>query len=119
MLKIRKVLYPSMHKVSALGRQRRTSGMPTTCLIEDRPFRTHPWCHGACCVFVLGAALSLPAQVLSPPPRLEPTAIALAEIQKCGESISKSAPDISFKLLDAQRQLAVADTSEAATTTAV
>jgi hypothetical protein len=47
----------------------------------------------------------LRAQVLSPPPRLEPTAIALALVKECGQSIAKSAPDISFKLLDAQKQL--------------
>lgn len=45
------------------------------------------------------------ASSLSPPPRLEPTAIALSEVKQCGESIAKSAPDISFKLLDAQEQL--------------
>jgi len=53
---------------------------------------------------VLGATLSLPAQDL-PPPWLEPTANALAGIQQCGKSVAKGAPDISFKLLDAHKQL--------------
>jgi hypothetical protein len=53
----------------------------------------------------LGASLSLSAQVLSPPPQLAPTANALAEIQKCGQSVARSASDISFKLIDAQEQL--------------
>ena len=80
--------------------------MPTTCLVEDQPRRSCRWGPVACCVLLgLWAHASLSAQVLSPPPRLAPTAIALEEIQKCGENIARSAPDISFKLLDAQRQL--------------
>jgi len=81
--------------------------MPTTRLIEDRPRRAYRWSCGVCCVLsaLLWLVLVSPAQVLSPPPRLEPTAIALAEIRQCGENISKSAPDTSFKLLDAQREL--------------
>jgi hypothetical protein len=81
--------------------------MRTTRLIEDRLCRIWPCCRHACCVFlvVLGLSSFLPAQVLSPPPWLEPTAIALEEIQQCGESISRSAPDISFKLIDARKQL--------------
>src|SRR5271157_4012656 len=116
MLKIRKVLYPFMHHAFALGPSQEDIRMPTTCQLEfsNQPAtrlheswtqRTYLWGLYYLLLVVLGAALSLPAQVLSPPPRLEPTAIALAEIQKCGESISKSAPDISFKLLDAQKQL--------------
>ena len=87
------------------ARQIEFSNQPATRLHESWTKRTYLWGLYYLLLVVLGAALSLPAQVLSPPPRLEPTAIALAEIQKCGESISKSAPDISFKLLDAQRQL--------------
>ncbi len=55
-------------------------------------------------LLMLAAALSLPAQDL-PPPWLEPTANALDGIKQCGKSIAKSAPDISFKLLDAHKQL--------------
>ncbi|MGO9515932.1 MAG: hypothetical protein ACLPND_02705 [Candidatus Korobacteraceae bacterium] len=62
------------------------------------------WRRSACLLVVLGAALSLPAQDL-PPPWLEPTANALAGIKQCGKTIAKSAPDISSKLFDAQRQL--------------
>ena len=87
------------------ARQIEFSNQPATRLHESWTQRTYLWGLYYLLLVVLGAALSLPAQVLSPPPRLEPTAIALAEIQKCGESISKSAPDISFKLLDAQKQL--------------
>jgi hypothetical protein len=74
---------------------------------KSRMRRTHP-CGlgiGYLLLVVIVAVLPLSAQVLSPPPRLEPTAIALDEIRQCGENISRSAPDVSFKLLDAQRQL--------------
>ena len=59
------------------------------------------------CVAFLVAALSAPAaaQVLSPPPRLEPTATALADLDKCGESIAKSAPEISSRLRKSSREL--------------
>ncbi len=69
--------------------------------------KTYLWALCVCCILVvaLAAAPTLAAQVLSPPPRLEPTAIALAGIQQCGESIAKSEPDISWKILDARRQL--------------
>jgi hypothetical protein len=76
-------------------------------LLRSRRRRTYVWTLGVCYVLwvVFGSAVLLTAQVLSPPPRLEPTAIALGGIQQCGQMIAKSAPDISFKLLDAQRQL--------------
>jgi hypothetical protein len=62
---------------------------------------------GTYCVLlvVLGAAVSSPAQNFPPPRWLQPTADALDGIKQCGKSIAKSAPDISSKLLDAQRQL--------------
>jgi len=75
-----------------------------TRLPEPRALRTRRWSLGVLLV-VLGASLSLFAQVLSPPPQLEPTANALGAIQKCGQTISRSASDISSKLLDAQEQL--------------
>ena len=63
------------------------------------------WRRKTCLLLLaLGTALSLSAQDL-PPPWLEPTANALAGIKQCGKTIAKSAPDISSKLLDAQRQL--------------
>lgn len=76
---------------------------------ESRARRTHPWNLGAGCLllFVIAAVFPLPAQVLSPPPWLESTAIALEQVQKCGESIAKKAPDISSKLIDAQRNLTI------------
>jgi hypothetical protein len=80
--------------------------MSTFCLIANRSLGALRWCRGVLPgLWVLATTLSLSAQVLSPPPRLEPTAIALAGIKQCGKSIAKSAPDISFKLLDAQQQL--------------
>ena len=54
---------------------------------------------------VTAAVLPLPAQVLSPPPRLEPTTIALDEIRQCAKNISSNAPDISSDLLNAQQDL--------------
>ena len=67
-----------------------------TCLLGLRTY----------CVLlvVLGAALSLPAQGL-PPAWLQPTALALDGIKQCGNSSAKGAPDISSKLLQAQKQL--------------
>jgi len=79
----------------------------TIRLIEDRPRRTHRWCRGVCCVFVvaLGFVLPSPAQLIPPPPQLEPTINALGGIQRCAENIARSASDISAKLLDAKTQL--------------
>jgi hypothetical protein len=54
---------------------------------------------------LLGTALSLPAQNFPPPPWLQPTADALAGIQQCGKALARSAPDISSRLLDGQKQL--------------
>jgi hypothetical protein len=66
------------------------------------------WCHTACCValMMLGLAAVAPAQVLSAPPRLAPTAEALGKLQKCGDAIAKSAPKISSKILKAENLLA-------------
>jgi|SRR5271157_931982 len=81
--------------------------MPTTCPIKNLSRRADRCCRGACCVFfgVLLSFVSLCAQSSVPPPWLEPTADALAGIKQCGKSVAGSAPDISFKLLDAQEQL--------------
>jgi len=81
--------------------------VPTTFPVEDRPRRTYRWRYGAWGVLlvVFWSSASLSAQVLSPPPQLEATAIALGLVKQCGQSIARSAPDISFKLLDAQQQL--------------
>jgi hypothetical protein len=54
---------------------------------------------------MLASAQGLLAQVLSPPPRLEPTAIALEQIQNCGKAIAGKEPKISSKILDARSQL--------------
>ena len=100
---MKEVLYPSMHQFlrSVVQKEFR---MLTTRLVDDRPRRTYPWCRGARCVFlvVLGLSLLLPAQRIDAPPRLEPTANALSGLQRCGESIARSAPQISSKLLEAQ-----------------
>jgi hypothetical protein len=58
-------------------------------------------------VLLIDTVACLQAQVLSPPPWLESTAIALEQVQKCGSNIAKKAPDISSRLLDAQRNLTV------------
>ena len=83
--------------------------MPTAVPAEDRSRRACRWRCGAWGVLfvVLWSSASSSAQVLSPPPQLEPTAIALALVKQCGQSIARSAPDVSFKLLDAQKQLTV------------
>lgn len=60
---------------------------------------------GCAVLLTLAFARPWPAQVLSPPPVMAPTAVALAELQGCGKQIAQSAPDISSKILDAQRQL--------------
>ncbi|HME32049.1 MAG TPA: hypothetical protein VKG65_04790 [Terriglobales bacterium] len=69
--------------------------------------RSHAWVlgFGYVLLVVIAAVLRLPAQVLSPPPRLEPTAIALDEIRQCAKNISSSAPGISSDLLNAQQDL--------------
>jgi len=66
------------------------------------------WCRTACCVglLVLGVVAGSRAQVLSPPPRLAPTAEALEKLQECGKSIAKSSPEISSKLLESENLLA-------------
>lgn len=61
---------------------------------------------GLCLVLLVGELTpTLLAQVLTPPPRLEPTATALAALQQCGEKIAKSAPEISFRLRKASQAL--------------
>jgi hypothetical protein len=80
--------------------------MPTAVPAEDRSRRARRWrCVAGRFLFVVLWSLTSSAQVLSPPPRLESTAIALDLVKQCGQSIARSAPDISFKLLDAQKQL--------------
>lgn len=83
------------------------SSPPAMYLHKSWPRKAWLWSSGIRCLllFFLAADLSLPAQVLSPPPRLEPTAIALDEIRQCAKNISSSAPGISSDLLDAQRDL--------------
>ena len=80
--------------------------MPTTHL-DDRLRLRHSWLRPVGCVFwfVLGLSSFSPAQRIDAPPRLEPTANALSGLQKCGESIARSAPKISSSLLDAQKLL--------------
>ena len=56
-------------------------------------------------VIALACALTAFAQSIEAPPRLEPTATALTSLQKCGESISKTAPQASKDLLQAQKLL--------------
>ena len=83
--------------------------MPTNCLTEwERDRRTRARSRPvAFCLAFLVAALTVPAapQVLSPPPRLEPTATALADLGKCGESTAKSAPEISSRLRKSSQEL--------------
>src|SRR5664280_1081155 len=97
--------------------------MRTTCLIEfakqvhDRGrFREDGqwtigtisgWCCSACCValVMLVLVVASPAQVLSAPPRLAPTAEALGQLQKCGSAIAKSAPKISSKIIESENLL--------------
>ncbi len=64
---------------------------------------------GKYCLLVLSlgfAQMSL-AQVLSPPPYLEATAIALEQLQNCGKAVADKAPTISSKILEGQSQLYV------------
>src|SRR5271157_2730939 len=104
--KIKEVLYPLCKGLCAQSFQE-DARMPIVRLIEDRPRRAYPWLCGACCVFlvVLGLSSVSPAQRIDAPPRLEPTANALSGLQKCGQSIARSAPKISSSLLDAQKLL--------------
>jgi hypothetical protein len=76
--------------------------------LRTSPTQTSAWRgFGMYCLMalVLGSAQASPAQVLSPPPQLEPTAIALAQLRNCGKAIAQKAPKISSKILDAQTQL--------------
>jgi hypothetical protein len=56
-------------------------------------------------VLVLGFAQASLAQVLSPPPQLEATAIALEQLQNCGKAIASKASKISSNILDAHDDL--------------
>ena len=63
-----------------------------------------------CAVFCLalmmfGLVTGSSAQVLTPPPRLAPTAEALGKLEQCGKAIAKSAPQISSKLLESENLL--------------
>ncbi len=81
--------------------------MPMTCLFDGRPHPIRHWCRvtSSVLVGVLGIHLASHAQRIAAPPRLEPTANALSDLQKCGESIARNAPAISSKLLEAQKLL--------------
>ena len=59
------------------------------------------------CIFLMIATCALTsfAQSIEAPPRLEPTATALTVLQKCGQSVSRSAPQASKDLLQAQTLL--------------
>ena len=59
------------------------------------------------CIFLMIATYALTAlsQSIEAPPRLEPTAKALTVLQKCGQSVSRSAPQASKDLLQAQTLL--------------
>ncbi len=63
--------------------------------------------HRAASVLLLAltCALCSPAQRIDAPPRLEPTANALTGLQKCGESIDRTSPQVSKDLLKAQQLL--------------
>jgi hypothetical protein len=54
---------------------------------------------------IAACALTSFAQSIQAPPRLEPTANALTVLQKCGQSVSRSAPQASKDLLQAQTLL--------------
>jgi hypothetical protein len=62
---------------------------------------------GCLLALVLGSAQGLLAQVLSPPPQLEATAIALEQIQNCGKAIARKASKISSNILEAHDDLYV------------
>ncbi len=73
------------------------TGRLKSCSEQPKRFR---WISVAscCALLVAGLADTAAGQVLSPPPRLEPTALAMAQLDKCGEEIAKSAPEISSRL---------------------
>jgi hypothetical protein len=73
---------------------------PTRCVSRSRLLVL-------CGILVLlsGASPILWAQVLSPPPQLQPTVEALEQLHNCGKAISKKASKISSNILDAQEQL--------------
>ncbi len=97
-------LSPSLYSRSFQG----DIGMPTIRLVDDRQRGTYRLCRAAGCALLAVLSLSalLPAQRIDAPPRLEPTANALTGLQKCGQSIARSAPKISSSLLEAQGLLA-------------
>ena len=65
------------------------------------------WRGVALCLALLVAGLvsTSSGQVLTPPPRLEPTATALAALDKCGERIATGAPEISSRLRKSSQAL--------------
>ena len=75
--------------------------------IADRPRRISHRCRGIFCMLIalLGLGTALHAQRIEAPPRLQPTADALTSLQKCGQNIAKSAPQVSAQLLKAQNLL--------------
>jgi len=56
-------------------------------------------------LLIVASVASSAAQSIAAPPRLEPTAKALTGLQKCGESVSRTAPKASKDLLQAQTLL--------------
>jgi hypothetical protein len=73
---------------------------------NDQPKRFRWWVVTLCsALLVAGLADTGAGQVLTLPPRLEPTAQALAALDKCGAEIKKSAPDVSSRLRKSSAQL--------------
>lgn len=62
------------------------------------------WARAGLLLLPAAATLSF-AQTITAPPRLEPTANALSGLQKCGQSVSRTAPKASRQLLDATNLL--------------
>jgi hypothetical protein len=63
------------------------------------------WLRRVLFVALVASGILAPAQVLSAPPRLAPTAEALGQLEKCGHDIAKSAPKISAKILESENLL--------------
>jgi hypothetical protein len=86
-----------------VGRGKQFVGLLRSALAHRRCCRSLPlYCLVA---IMIAAAQSSRAQVLSPPPQLQPTVEALEQLHNCGKAIAHSAPKISSNILDSQEQL--------------